>query len=275
MTEQTKICPFCAETIKAAAIVCRFCNRDLNGMGSKVSPSNSAALRNCPECHGKGEYKTTCNMCSGTHHQECATCRGYGWMSDGYGRETCWNCNGNGKEMCTFCPDSQGFDEFSCEICQGTGQLTHEAFDALMQKKKEAEKAAEIQRQAAEIQRQAMAEQQRAEEAKREEEQRLLLEEYSRRWEEERRQQNKRSDIIKERIRLGYCVVCGQKFGIFQHKSQLPIQIIDWSGTPALFYMHEFIKAEEFGVALAHDHCIQQIGIEADRDKRRFVIRNT
>jgi len=39
MSEGTKECPFCAETIKSAAIVCRFCNREL----PKVEPTDNTA----------------------------------------------------------------------------------------------------------------------------------------------------------------------------------------------------------------------------------------
>lgn len=42
MSAETKLCPYCAETIQAAAIVCRFCQRDLQ---TGAAPQVAAATQ--------------------------------------------------------------------------------------------------------------------------------------------------------------------------------------------------------------------------------------
>jgi hypothetical protein len=46
--EATKQCPFCAEPIKATAVVCRFCARDLEGSIETVPAIDEAPT--CPHC---------------------------------------------------------------------------------------------------------------------------------------------------------------------------------------------------------------------------------
>src|SRR5262245_38087648 len=41
LTDATKQCPFCAETIKAAAVVCRFCGRELTSQAAPMASGSS------------------------------------------------------------------------------------------------------------------------------------------------------------------------------------------------------------------------------------------
>ena len=137
MDEETKVCPFCAEHIRAAATICRFCNRDL-AASHVENPTTPKPLRNCPDCGGRGELRGSCSECHGQGQIKCVNCDGRGTLSSQTGAERikCNVCHGGRKVRCDRCGGSGKLPE-NCSTCGGCGQMTHEEFNAILEEREE------------------------------------------------------------------------------------------------------------------------------------------
>jgi|NGEPerStandDraft_6_1074524.scaffolds.fasta_scaffold169811_2 hypothetical protein len=76
-----RICPWCAETIKAAAVICRYCGRDVEPVPTPESEvSTASAPFCCPNCGAvmtlSGQSQSvTCSSCRNTYDFcECPRC---------------------------------------------------------------------------------------------------------------------------------------------------------------------------------------------------------
>lgn len=209
MSDATKICPFCAETIKSAAVVCRFCNRDLAGSLQRQAPVLQSTLRNCPDCGGRGQVNVACYICAGNGREYCQRCGGTGLDDSSIlgNVARCNVCHGSREVRCDHCNGS-GNELETCSTCDGCGQMTFQQFEDLKRKRKEEE-----QRLAKEAERRALlqAEEQTRSERLREQQ------EAQQKAEAERKKQQAMQVRQEEEVRLRKlthrCLICGKDLG--------------------------------------------------------------
>lgn len=135
-------CPECNKQVSNKAIACPNCAYPITFPSSSPPASTSAnqrnKLRNCPDCVS-GEIKKSCNFCGGTGTEVCGLCNGSGFTHMTDEAEICYSCHGrNSRFTCTMCAGN-GYELYPCQTCDGSGQLTFEDYDAVLEQRKQIE----------------------------------------------------------------------------------------------------------------------------------------
>lgn len=74
-SDEEKVCTFCQENIKAKALVCRFCGREVSPKAKAPPPAD---LNHWTVFEGKPKFKF-CPQCGGENLPEVTVCGGCGW----------------------------------------------------------------------------------------------------------------------------------------------------------------------------------------------------